>query len=136
MCPLRWYCPTELHLLPSLGLFLLMTSWPPLSSENRDAHACAGVSSCGLQTRRMWALRLSPLAPQGPPEELGRCTGGLEPETEEHSLNRDCDNFENPAAHFDQLTSMFSFCSTKNASPLSPSFMCRSTGSPLISMST
>ena len=33
-------------------------------------------------------------------------------------------------------TSMSSFSSTKNASPLSPSFMWRFTGSPLISMST
>ena len=34
------------------------------------------------------------------------------------------------------LTSIFPFCSTKKASPLSPSFMCRSTDSPFISMST
>ena len=36
----------------------------------------------------------------------------------------------------DALTSSLSSSWTKKASPLSPSFMCRSTGSPLISMST
>ena len=35
-----------------------------------------------------------------------------------------------------RLTSMFSVSVTKKASPLSPSFICRLTGSPLISMST
>lgn len=116
-------------------------SCPPPWGGCRSGLVCGGASSCACQTRRGLIPLRSPRSRQAAPKGLGRCTGGPGPRTEASQdkclklmAKTNCDIIQHPK--YVEFTSMFSFSSTKKASPLSPSFMCRSTGSPLTSMST
>lgn len=119
-----------------------MRSWPLLWGEIRSACVSAAVSSCGNRTRLRRSPQWSPPFHLGPQEVLARCTDGLAPETEINKqsnklkMNIKDSKHKKKKKHNLAVTSIFSFSSTKKASPLSPSFMCRSTDSPFISMST
>lgn len=138
-----WQAPLKEYSFVEHDHFLShpMRSWPLLWGEIRSACVSAAVSSCGNRTRLRRSPQWSPPFHLGPQEVLARCTDGLAPETEINKQSNKLkmnikDSKHKKKQHNLAVTSIFSFSSTKKASPLSPSFMCRSTDSPFISMST